>query len=411
MRSFRRSTASTGRRTSRTTATSCTCPSPSPRGARAGGWTEAELRLRASSRGARALLAARATGAKRPLVDDKVLDRLERPDDRRHGARRGAARRAALPDAAARRAADFVLATSRAGVRHAASRLPRGGRAHVAAFLDDYAFLIEGLLRLARRDRRERWTWTRPCGCKPSRTRRLGDAEAGGYFAAGDDPRLLFRAKPAFDGAVASGNGIAVLEPDRAGRRTGEGSLPRARRGDARCLRGGHGGGPARATSRFCARCRAPRGRRPRRGRPAAAPAKAAPPPPSAPRPLEDEAREAVAVEAPPGERRSGRLAAVHASSSRSARAGTSTPIPPAPAPRPDHGRGRPRAAAERSATPKASRWPAGPSAIPVYRGQVRRSTGEIDHRGGGAPAVELTYQACDDARCLPPVTRLVRLQ
>jgi hypothetical protein len=55
---------------------------------------------------------------------------------------------------------------------------------------------------------------------------------------------------------------------------------------------------------------------------------------------------------------------------------------------------------------------PFGPASdvIPVYRGQVRIE-GEIDHRGGGAPAVELTYQACDDARCLPPVTRLVRLQ
>ena len=40
---------------------------------------------------------------------------------------------------------------------------------------------------------------------------RLGDPDAGGYYAAGADPRLLFRAKPAFDGAVASGNGIAAL--------------------------------------------------------------------------------------------------------------------------------------------------------------------------------------------------------
>jgi hypothetical protein len=45
-----------------------------------------------------------------------------------------------------------------------------------------------------------------------------------------------------------------------------------------------------------------------------------------------------------------------------------------------------------------------------VYAGQVRLE-GEIDHRGAGAPAVELTYQACDDTRCLPPITRVVRLQ
>ena len=28
-----------------------------------------------------------------------------------------------------------------------------------------------------------------------------------------------------------------------------------------------------------------------------------------------------------------------------------------------------------------------------------------------GAAAVELAYQACDERRCLPPVTRLVRLR
>jgi hypothetical protein len=46
----------------------------------------------------------------------------------------------------------------------------------------------------------------------------------------------------------------------------------------------------------------------------------------------------------------------------------------------------------------------------PVYRGLVVIE-GEVERRGGGAPMVELTYQACDEARCLPPVTRLVRLQ
>jgi hypothetical protein len=36
---------------------------------------------------------------------------------------------------------------------------------------------------------------------------------------------------------------------------------------------------------------------------------------------------------------------------------------------------------------------------------------GEVERRGGGAGSVELVYQACDDARCLPPVTRIVRLR
>ena len=51
-----------------------------------------------------------------------------------------------------------------------------------------------------------------------------------------------------------------------------------------------------------------------------------------------------------------------------------------------------------------------GPQGAPVYSGRVRIE-GEIEHRGGGAAAVELAYQACDERRCLPPVTRLVRLR
>jgi hypothetical protein len=47
---------------------------------------------------------------------------------------------------------------------------------------------------------------------------------------------------------------------------------------------------------------------------------------------------------------------------------------------------------------------------LPVYRGQVRID-GEVEHRGGGAAAVEVTFQACDEDRCLPPVTRVVRLR
>ena len=45
----------------------------------------------------------------------------------------------------------------------------------------------------------------------------------------------------------------------------------------------------------------------------------------------------------------------------------------------------------------------------PGYRGRVRIE-GEIERRAGGAQSVELAYQACDESRCLPAVTRLVRL-
>jgi hypothetical protein len=45
-----------------------------------------------------------------------------------------------------------------------------------------------------------------------------------------------------------------------------------------------------------------------------------------------------------------------------------------------------------------------------VYRGRVQIE-GKVAMPKTGAPSVELAYQVCDDARCLPPVTRMVRLE
>jgi hypothetical protein len=47
---------------------------------------------------------------------------------------------------------------------------------------------------------------------------------------------------------------------------------------------------------------------------------------------------------------------------------------------------------------------------VAVYRGRVAIE-GEVERRGGGAASLEVTYQACDDARCLPAVARIVRLR
>jgi hypothetical protein len=59
---------------------------------------------------------------------------------------------------------------------------------------------------------------------------------------------------------------------------------------------------------------------------------------------------------------------------------------------------------------PAAETWDGGAGAVPVYAGRVVVE-GEIERRGGGAVSVELSYQACDEARCLPPVERIVRLK
>ena len=59
---------------------------------------------------------------------------------------------------------------------------------------------------------------------------------------------------------------------------------------------------------------------------------------------------------------------------------------------------------------PAGAPWSAGAGDVRVYSGRVLIE-GEIERRGGGAAGVEVGYQACDDSRCLPPVTRIVRLR
>jgi hypothetical protein len=371
-------------------------PAPLAERARALGGTEGELRIRLEP-GRRALLAARAR-MKRPLVDDKVLTDW-------NGLMVGAMARAgellAEPRylSAAKRAADFLLAKLVEPESGTLLHAWRGGRAHIPAFLDDYAFLVEGLLRL------HAATGEAPYLAEAVRLhgeqeRRLGDAAAGGYFAAGEDPRLLFRAKPAYDGAVASGNGITVLNLLEMSERTGQASYrERAEAALGAFAEGMEAAALAHVTLlRALPRLAAAPGPRPL----------ASPPPPAASEvDLDDEAREVVEV--------GGRLGAGAEdwrpfSVDLKIRKGWHLNANPAGA-----------SLVATSIVPvlgklRGLRYPQGEpfgpasDVIPVYRGQVRIE-GEIDHRGGGAPAVELTYQACDDARCLPPVTRLVRLQ
>jgi hypothetical protein len=119
---------------------------------------------------------------------------------------------------AAARAAGFILARLKTerGLLHAW----RGGEARIPAFLDDYAFLVDGLLALHEAEGGSRWLEA-ALDVQAEQDRRLWDERGGGYFGAGEDPRLLFRAKPAHDGALASGNGMAALNLVALGALTG----------------------------------------------------------------------------------------------------------------------------------------------------------------------------------------------
>ncbi len=155
----------------------------------------------------------------RPLTDDKVLADW-------NGLAIGAMARAGwllrVPAyvQAAERAAHFVLDALRDPETHERRHAWRAGVAKVPALLDDYAFLVEGLLALDAAGAKGPWLEA-ALGLQEEQERRLGD-EAGGYFNAGDDPQLLVRSKAAHDGAVASANGVAALNLLALHARTGE---------------------------------------------------------------------------------------------------------------------------------------------------------------------------------------------
>jgi uncharacterized protein len=185
--------------------------------ARSLGLTSEELLARAEP-GRVALLAAR-TQRPRPMTDDKVLSDW---NGLMIGACADVGRLLGEPNyvALAAGAAEFVLKR----LRNASGDLVhtfREDQAHIGAFLDDYAFLVQGLLALHAATGERRWL-DEALRLQDEQDRRLWDESAGGYFQAGAHPHLLVRSKSGTDGALPSGNGIAALNLLRLGELTGD---------------------------------------------------------------------------------------------------------------------------------------------------------------------------------------------
>jgi uncharacterized protein len=124
---------------------------------------------------------------------------------------------------AAEKAASFLLDKLRTTDGHL-RRTARLGKAKLPAYLEDYAFLIHGLLRLHAATRDERWL-------KEARalTERMlldfEDRDEGGFFFTADDHEsLLARPKDPFDNALPSGNSMAILDLLALYQATGESS-------------------------------------------------------------------------------------------------------------------------------------------------------------------------------------------
>ena len=357
------------------------------------------LLLARIDRGKKALLAARAR-RDRPLVDDKVLadwNGLMIAGFAEAGRRLGDA--AALE--AARRAAGFVLENLRDLTTGELLHTWREGRARVPAFLDDYAFFVHGLLSLHAATAEPRWLAEALRLVREQETR-LGDP-AGGYFAAGAAPDLLFRAKPAFDGAVASGNGVAALNLLELYRVTGDAALREKAAGALSAFGADLGRVPLAHVTLVRAAARLGT------AAPGSRPVALAPPVVvGGTEALEDEAREAVLV--------AGRLAPGHdavRSFTVELKVGRGFHVyanPPGVATVPPTTLVGVLGRVVEVRYPAGEADPATGDSVRVYRGRVVLE-GQVEMPKTGAPSVELRYQACDDARCLPEVTRLVRLE
>jgi hypothetical protein len=296
----------------------------------------------------------------------------------------------------------------------------REGRAHVPAFLDDYAFLVEGLLQLHGATGDGRWL-TAAVRLAEEQEGRLGDAEGGGAFAAGQDPRLLFRSKPAFDGAVASGNGIAALNAVELSRLTGDPVWADRAEGALRAFGEAMSQAPlahvtlSRALERLLTTPRAtpapPRAAAAiARESSATAPggASQATAPATATGTLEDEAYEAVEIEARLGtsEDEDWKPFRVEMTVRKGWHVNANPSGPGLVATGVAGVVGRLR----NVRYPAGEAWDGGGGPVPVYQGRVTIE-GEVERQSSGAGGIEVGYQACDDARCLPPVTRIVRLR
>ncbi|MEK7231587.1 MAG: thioredoxin domain-containing protein [Pseudomonadota bacterium] len=130
--------------------------------------------------------------------------------------------------ASARAATEFIRATlwraddERTGARKRLLATCRDGKAHLNAYLDDYAFLLDALLELAQSDLRSTdLAWARELA--EVLLAQFEDREHGGFFfVSHDHERLILRPKTGHDTATPSGNGVAAFALQRLGHVLGE---------------------------------------------------------------------------------------------------------------------------------------------------------------------------------------------
>jgi uncharacterized protein YyaL (SSP411 family) len=122
---------------------------------------------------------------------------------------------------AARLCATFLLEQARDSSGNLL-RTYKDGRAHLNAYLEDHAFLLEALLGLYEATFEERW-FTEARALAETMIERFGDPERGGFYSTSSDhEELIARRKEVGDHPIPSGNSSAAMGLLRLGALTGE---------------------------------------------------------------------------------------------------------------------------------------------------------------------------------------------
>ncbi|SRR5579883_1645792 len=124
------------------------------------------------------------------------------------------------------RAADFVLKTMRTDkgrlLRSYGAAPGQKAEARLNAYLDDYAFLVHGLLCLHDATKEKRWL-EEAKRLTETMEKYYADEKNGGFFYTSDDHEKLFvRSKEQYDGAQPSSNSVAAQNLVRLWQKTGE---------------------------------------------------------------------------------------------------------------------------------------------------------------------------------------------
>ncbi len=338
---------------------------------------------------------------KMPLIDDKVLtdwNGMMIAAMARAGGILGEPRYTE----AAEKAALFVLQhldLPDGPLRHAW----RNGEAKLPAFADDYAFFIRGLLVLHEVGGEKRWLAAAARLAGELEERLL--APRGGYYMAAPQPGLLLQPLSVSDGAIPSGNAILVHDFLALARATGEARYRERAERSLKAFARELEQYPAAVPMLAAALLRL--GEEKAGGAPAAVVAAAAPvaaggAASSDPAQLEELARGVVAAEATASGSGAWRRLAVRLRLAEGW-----------------HVNANPASeefliATQVAGEVKNLHYPQGtPFRFAFAGAPLNVYGGEVTIRGevaGEAEDVVLTYQACDDSRCLPPVKKALRL-